>query len=94
MAWHETLNEWLASSAGVINAIVAILIVVGAALIGEAAVDVDAFFGLGLILGGAAGVLVAVLVCGSLAIIIDIRNLLARRDRGVSIAPPPADPSS
>lgn len=66
------INQFLASSIGWLNAVAAVLIVVMC--------TAGAMFllgGFGIILGPLVGVASAVIVCGALAVLINIRNLLA-----------------
>ena len=81
MRWHEKINRWLASSVSELNAFLALVIAAAVTLVvGSSVGNAINNLLLGFIFGIAAGALVAVLVCGSLAILIDIRNSLARRD--------------
>ncbi|MCY3745510.1 MAG: hypothetical protein OXH05_04695 [Acidobacteria bacterium] len=66
------INQFLASSIGWLNAVTAVLIVVVAT-----AVAMRALGGVGVIVGPLVGVAVAVVVCGALAVLINIRDLLA-----------------
>ena len=77
MRWHEKINRWLASSVSELNAFLACMIVVAVTLTVGNAINNSL---LGFVFGIVAGAFVAVLVCGILAILIDIRNSLARRD--------------
>ncbi len=66
------INQFLASSIGWLNAVAAVLIVVTC--------TAGAMFllgGLGIIVGPLVGVASAVIVCGALAVLINIRDLLA-----------------
>ena len=68
------MNRILASALGVGNALLAWVIILAPALFGGLHEDFGGFVGFlgGLILGG----MLAILVCGSLALLIDIRNSL------------------
>ena len=79
MTYHQKINRWLADSVSAVNAIIAILVVVFFTLAGGRLADNVPGIGfvLGCIFGGAAGAVVAVAVCGVLAVLIDIRSALA-----------------
>jgi len=71
------MNHFLASMVSGLNAVIAVLIIIVFAGIGAAASDqAQASPLVGLILGGLSGLVVATLVCGLLALMIDIRNTL------------------
>ncbi len=83
MSFHKKINRFLAEWVSAINALVAvgIPIVVGlvagiaAGAAGSGDFSFIAFLG-GVIVGGAAGLLIAGSLCGVLAVLIDIRNSL------------------
>ena len=68
------MNRFLASALGAGNALLAWVIILAPALVGGLHEDFGGFAGFlgGLILGG----MLAILVCGALALLIDIRNSL------------------
>ncbi len=68
------MNRFLASALGVGNALLAWVIILAPAFVGGYHEDFGGFVGFlgGLVLGG----MLAVLVCGALALLIDIRNSL------------------
>ena len=66
------INEFLAKSLGLLNALLAILLVGFALMMGVWVLGTSGIF-VGLLVGAA----MAVLVCGLLAILINIRDLLA-----------------
>ena len=85
MNFHKRINELLASYMSVINALVAIAIPVvmgltAGSIAGNAPVRDFSLMGFvgGFIAGAILGILVAGAVCGVLAVLIDIRNLLAK----------------
>lgn len=65
------MNKFLASTVAWMNAILAIFIVVAGVAAGG-----NAYGGEGAVLGAIAGIVVAVLICGLLALVVDIRNEL------------------
>jgi hypothetical protein len=68
------INAMLASILSAINAVLALGIILAGARIGSGWADTNGFSqGLGIVGGLAAGLLVAVLVCGLLAVLLDIR---------------------
>ena len=72
MNFFESINRFIASSIGVLNAVLAIVLVV---ICGFGGILVGGFLGFvaGLVLGAA----LALIVCGTLAVLINIRDLLA-----------------
>ena len=86
MSFDKRVNSFLAGSVSVINALVAVSYPVLAALMTgiltgnsvPGGFSFAAFLG-GLIIGGLGGLLVAGVVCGMLAVLIDIRNSLTEK---------------
>ena len=74
---HEKINRWLASSISKINAVVATTLPPVLGLFGGGLTDSP----LGLLAGILIGALIVMLVCGSLSLLIDIRNSLVQHDR-------------
>ncbi len=81
------INRFLANTLSAINAVVAIAIIGAAAIAGgEYARDAGRDFGFGVFVGLIAGLLLATMVCGLLALLLDIRAelrelvILARRN--------------
>ena len=79
------MNKFLSNAIGKLNALIAWLLIIGAPLAGL-------FTGgaIGLIVGLAAGIVGAILLCGILALLIDIRDSL-RRIAGVGDAGSPGN---
>ena len=68
------MNSLLASIVGFLNGFLALVFIIGGAIIGhEFDYQLD---GLGLVLGLVIGVIIAIVVCGVLAIFISMRNEL------------------
>jgi len=67
------MNSFLADVVGFVNGLLGFLIIAFGAVLGYSAAE-----GVGLLLGALAGLIAAVLVCGALAILIDIRNKLVQ----------------
>jgi hypothetical protein len=66
------MNRFLVSAAGILNVVLAILIIFGLAILGASG---GGGIG-GFIRGGLVGLAAAFLICGVMALIIDIRNSL------------------
>ncbi len=66
------INRFLAKSIGLLNAALAVFLI----LFGTAA-GISAFGPFGILFGPVAGLALAVMVCGLIALLIDIRDLLA-----------------
>lgn len=77
----RTVNSLLADGLGALNAVLAILIVLAMALGGSAGLASHGYSELtGAIIGGGVGFLIAIFICGTLAVALDIRaNLIAIR---------------
>lgn len=86
------MNKFLASSLAVLNGMLAVIAILVSALLGFGYGSWSGLlFGvqrdlgpLGGVLGGIIGVFVAVIVCGTLGLLIDIRNELAHIRKAVS----------
>ena len=78
----KTINGVLADGLAALNAVLAVLIVLTGILGGFAVFQIRGYGELiGAIIGGAIGLLVAIFICGALALAVDIRsNLAARRE--------------
>ena len=75
---NQFLNQFLANALGRLNALAAVVIILGAAVAGGAMPDSPL---VGAILGLIGGFLLAIVVCGLLALIITIQNILERIDQ-------------
>jgi len=74
----KTINSVLADGLAALNAVLAILIVVAGAMGGFAGFEIRGFGELmGAVIGGAIGLLIAIFICGALALAVDIRSNLA-----------------
>ena len=86
------MNKFLASSLAVLNGMLAVIIILVSSLLGFGygswsglLFGVQGDLGpLGGVLGGIIGVFVAVIVCGTLALFIDMRNELAQIRKALS----------
>jgi len=67
------MNRLLAGTVGFLNGLLAIILVVAGAVAGSAYIHV-----VGFVLGGILGLIAAAIVCGFLALVIDIRSELVR----------------
>jgi hypothetical protein len=92
------MNKFLAEAAGALNVLVALVLIVGGAILGASADAMGRGGGLvGMVLGAVGGAILAVLVCGGLAILIAIRDELRALRLALGGAAPAAanaDPSS
>jgi hypothetical protein len=67
------MNKLLAGTVGLLNGLLAIILVITGAIVGTAFIHVAGF-----VVGGLLGLLLAAVVCGFLALVIDIRSELIR----------------
>ena len=67
------MNRLLAGTVGFLNGLLAIILVVAGAVAGSASIHVAGF-----VLGGILGLVAAAIICGFLALVIDIRSELVR----------------
>lgn len=81
----SAINKFLADGLAALNALLALLIVLGGIVAGLA------YGGLvGVVAGVVVGMLIAIIVCGALALVVDIReDLAAVRARLEAAEPPP-----
>jgi len=75
------MNKFLADCVGVLNGLVAVVII-GACTIADLIADRSTVGGGYFIVGILVGLVVATLVCGVLALLVDIRNELVRIRKG------------
>lgn len=74
----KTINSVLADGLAALNAVLAILIVLAGAVGGSAGLQTRGYGQItGAIIGGATGLLVAIFICGALALAVDIRSNLS-----------------
>jgi hypothetical protein len=74
----KTINSVLADGLAALNAVLAIIIVIAGILGGSAGLQTRGYGELtGAIIGGAIGLLIAIFICGALALAVDIRSNLA-----------------
>jgi hypothetical protein len=78
----KAINSVLADGLAALNAVLAIVVVIAGILGGSAGFQAEGYGELtGAIMGGAAGLLVAIFICGALALAVDIRaNLVSIRE--------------
>ena len=93
MKWIDTINRFLATSIGLLNAVLAIFLILF-----TTALSIEWIGGFGIFIGPILGAAFAVVFCGVLALLISIRDLLAalldQRDAQnppASLDDPPAD---
>jgi len=67
------MNRLLAGTVGFLNGLLAIILVVAGAVAGSVSIRVAGF-----VLGGILGLIAAAIICGFLALVIDIRSELVR----------------
>jgi hypothetical protein len=67
------MNRLLAGTVGFLNGLLAIVLVVAGAVAGSASMHLAGF-----VLGGILGLIAATIICGFLALAVDIRNELVR----------------
>jgi uncharacterized membrane protein YraQ (UPF0718 family) len=72
------MNSLLASTVGFLNAFLALVFIIGGALIGKSIEDSIHYElgGMGLVFGLVVGLILAIIICGVLAIFISMRNEL------------------
>jgi hypothetical protein len=74
----KTINSVLADGLAALNAVLAIIIVIAGILGGSAGLQTHGYGALtGAIIGGAIALLIAIFICGALALAVDIRSNLA-----------------
>jgi hypothetical protein len=68
------MNRLLSGTVGILNGLLAIILVIGGAVIGTAFIHAV----VGFVLGGIIGLILAAIICGFLALLIEIRSELVR----------------
>jgi hypothetical protein len=68
------MNRLLSGTVGFLNGLLAIILVVGGAVVGTAFIHAV----VGFVVGGILGLIVAAIICGFLALVIEIRNELVK----------------
>lgn len=75
---EKLMNRFLASALGFLNGVVAVIILLICPIIGGRIGADWGEIGFGFLLGSVIGVIIAVVVCGFIALLIDIRNILVK----------------
>lgn len=78
------MNRLVAGAVGLLNGLLALILVVTGAIVGTAFIHTAGF-----ILGGLLGLLLAAIICGFLALVIEIRSELVRIREALERTNPP-----